>query len=85
MSVTSKQMTEKDYAQTLRSAFNDADASITMNSFLVGKVGHKVTRTANSATVDDYSFYDGATLLYTLRITYNNSAHDEIDEAERIA
>jgi len=83
--VTSKDTPRIDADNTLRQAFNVEDKSITVNGFLVGKVGHKVVRTVVSATVDDYSFYDGTTLLYTFRITYNNAAHDEVDQAERTA
>jgi len=83
--VTSKSPTNLSSENTLRGAFHDVDASITTNGFLVGKVGHKITRSVVSATVDDYSFYDGTTLLYTLRITYDNAAHDNVNEAERIA
>lgn len=82
---TSKPTSRIDMENAIRQAFNVEDKSVTTNGFLVGKVGHKVVRTAVSGTVDDYSFYDGATLLYTFRITYNNTSHDEIDQAERIA
>lgn len=85
MADTTKPLSEYDADQVLQKIYNKEDASITTNGFLVGKIGHKVVRTAQSGTVDDYSFYDGSTLLYTLRITYNNTDHDEINEAERIA
>ncbi len=82
---TGKVKSDLSGENVLRGAYNDVDASITTNGFLVGKVGHKVVRNVVSSTVDDYSFYDGTTLLYTLRITYNNAAHDEVNQAERIA
>ena len=82
---TGKVKSDLSGENVLRGAFNDVDASITTNGFLVGKVGHKVVRSVVSSTIDDYSFYDGTTLLYTLRITYNNAAHDEVNQAERIA
>lgn len=82
---TSKQMPVTSEENAIKQAFNIEDKSITTNGFLVGKIGHKVVRTVVSGTVDDYSFYDGTNLLYTFRITYNNSSHDEIDQAERIA
>lgn len=81
---TSKQASNLSNENVLRSAHNEVDASITTNGFLVGKVGHKIVRTIVSPIVDDYSFYDGTTLLYTLRITYNNASHDDVDQAERI-
>lgn len=82
---TSKQMPITSDENAIKQSFNIEDKSITVNGFLVGKIGHKVVRTIVSGTVDDYSFYDETTLLYTFRITYNNAAHDEVDQAERIA
>lgn len=82
MSETTKRLSEYDQTQIMQKIYNP-DGTIAVGSFLAGKVGHKVERTAISATIDDYSFYDGATLLYTIRVTYNNSSHDEIDSAER--
>lgn len=84
MSNTSKSLSNLDYQQVIRQSQNP-DGSLAVGSFLAGKIGHKVERSVISATVDDYSFYDGATLLYTLRITYNNSNHDEVNSAERTA
>jgi len=83
MSETTKRLSEYDQTQIMQKIYNP-DGSIAVGSFLAGKVGHKVERTAISATVDDYEFFDGAVLLYTIRVTYNNSSHDEIDVAERI-
>jgi len=80
---TSKQMPTIDDDNAIKQAFNIEDKSLTINSFLVGKVGHKITRTVISPTVDDYSFFDGAVLLYTYRITYSNAGHDDINQAER--
>lgn len=83
MSHTTKPLSERDHQQTLRSSYNDVDASLQVSGFLTGKVGHRVEVVNFSATVDDISFYDNAVLLYTLRITYNNSDHDALVSAER--
>lgn len=83
MSETTKRLSDYDQTQIMQKIYNP-DGSIAVGSFLAGKVGHKVERTQVSATVDDYEFFDGSTLLYTIRVTYNNSSHDEIDVAERI-
>lgn len=58
MADTSKPMSEKDYQQVLRGAFNDTDKTISTNGFLVGKVGHKITKTVVSSTVDDFRYLD---------------------------
>lgn len=83
MSNTTKPISNEDSNNVLRYAFNDKDRTIAVGGFISTKIGHKVTRTVISPTVDDYSFFDGSDLLYTIRVTYNNSSHDEIDQAER--
>ena len=84
MSETTKRFSDYDQQQILQKAYNP-DGSLAVGSFLAGKIGHKVEREVQSTTVDDYHFFDGATLLYTIRVTYNNTDHDEVDSAERIA
>lgn len=82
---TSKPTGVTDGLLALRKSYNVEDASLTTSTFVTAKIGHKITRTVVSATVDQYSYYDGATLLYTLEITYSNSAHDDVNQVERIA
>ncbi len=83
MSNTTKPFSEYDQTQILQKAYNPTEGTLAVGSFVAGKVGHKITRSIISATVDDFSYYDGATLLYTLRVTYNNASHDEVDQVER--
>lgn len=85
MADSSKPMSKQDGNQVLQYAFNDKDKTIAVSGFLGTKVGHRVVRNVISSVIDDYEFYDGANLLYTIRVTYNNSSHDEIDAVERIA
>lgn len=85
MSNTTKSKSDLDGNQTLKGAFNDSDASFTVGSFVTAKVGHKIVRSVVSATTDDYSYYDGVTLLYTIRVIYATSAKEELNSAERIA
>jgi hypothetical protein len=37
--------TRKDYGQVLQSAFNEQDSSLTIATFLTGKIGFKIVRT----------------------------------------
>lgn len=83
MSDTRKQMSELDQTQIIQKVFNKEEGTLAVGTFVAGKVGHKITRTIISATVDDYSYFDGSNLLYTIRVTYNNSAHDEVNQVER--
>lgn len=85
MAETTKPLSDRDYAQTLRGSFNDVDKTISVNGFIVGKVGHKILRTDYLTTGDDFSFYDGANLLYTIRVNYTTSSKAILDSVERIA
>lgn len=85
MAETTKPLSEKDYSQTLQGAYNDVDKTLSVNGFVVGKVGHKIIRSDYLTTGDDYSFYDGATLLYTIRVIYTTSAKSILSSVERIA
>ena len=80
-----KDRTKLDSAQTQEFAFNDSDKSLTTSTFISSKVGNKIERATVSASVDDYSYFDGTNLLYTLRVTYTSSAKDEVNSVERIA
>jgi hypothetical protein len=89
MGKTTKRSTRKDGMQTLQMAFNDTDASITTNGFLVGKVGHKVTlqvtTTSSSNDTEIYTFLDGEQLLYQLTLVYTDSGKTQLVSAERTA
>lgn len=89
MSRTTKKGTRKDGMQTLQMAFNDVDASITTNGFLVGKIGHKVTLDIVTTTVagdsELYSFLDNGELLYQIKLVYTDAGKTQLLSAERVA
>lgn len=89
MSKTTKKGTRKDGMQTLQMAFNDVDASITTNGFLVGKIGHKVTLeivTTNMMSDSElYTFLDGEELLYQIKLVYTDAGKTQLLSAERVA
>lgn len=80
-----KPMSRMDGQQVLKEIFNQTDHSITTTSFISSKVGNKIERAAINATTDDYSYFDGATLLYTIRVIYSTSSKEEIASVERTA
>jgi hypothetical protein len=84
MSETTKRLSEYDQTQIMQKALNKEEGTIAVGSFVAGKVGHKITITAVSATVDDIKYYDDAALLQTIRVTYDNSTHDNVTQVERI-
>jgi hypothetical protein len=55
---TTKLFSEFDGQQTLQASLNDADKTFGVSGFVSGKVGHTITRTIVSTTVDDYRFLD---------------------------
>ena len=89
MSDTTKRLSERDYAQALQSSYNQMNATLSVDGFIVGKVGHKVTLAISTTTVlndtELYSFYDVSTLLYQIKIIYTDGTRNQLLSAERIA
>jgi hypothetical protein len=89
MANTTKPLSTRDGSQTLQASFNEVNSSITTDSFLVGKVGRKVTQTilttsiANDTT--DLEFSESGVALYTIRVIYTNGTRDVLLSAERIS
>lgn len=84
MSQTEKRMSERDANQTLQLSFNDTDASITTNGFLIGKVGRKV-EVAISGTGETitYTFSENGAVLYQYEIIYTDNTRTQMVSAER--
>lgn len=80
-----KPFSDRDGNQVLKASFNDVDHSITINGFLVSKIGAKITRSDVDSVTEDFSYYDNATLLYTFRLIYTDSTKADLVSAERIA
>lgn len=82
--VTTKPLSDRDYQQTLRSAFNDANNTLGVDGFITGKVGRKIVKNNVSPTVETYSFYEDQTsLLYQFQITYTDSTKADLSSVER--
>jgi hypothetical protein len=92
MADTTKQFSYRDADQTLQASFNDVDSTLTVNGFLVSKVGRKVTVTISTTNVtnDTQNFAFSEQLptpiaLYTLKIVYTDSTYTQMISAERTA
>ena len=85
MSNTSKEQTHLDGHQTLKASYNDVDASLTVNGFLVGAVGRKVDVTYPDTVTEQFAFSENGTALYTIEIIYTDSTKESLLSAERIA
>lgn len=82
MSSTNKPLSEYDFQHVIRKAHNE-DGTLGVNGFIVGQLGRKITRTLVNSTTEDYSFFDGTTLLYTIRIIYTDSSRADLASVER--
>jgi len=58
MNTSSKPLSERDYPQVLQSTYNDNEKTLSINGFVAGKIGHKITITNFSTTIDDVRFLD---------------------------
>jgi hypothetical protein len=89
MANTTKTPSNMSQENALRSAHNEVDSSITTNGFLVGKVGHKVTVALATTNIADdsiiYTFLDGATQLYQIKLVFNVAQTLSMLSSERIA
>lgn len=89
MSNTIKAPSDLDYSQTLQGAYNDVDATLSTNGFLVGKIGRKVVVTVSTTTVandtETYAFSENALALYSLKLIYTDGTRANLLSAERIS
>lgn len=89
MSVTSKKLSIKDSQQAIRAAANDVNDTLSVDGFLVGKVGHKVVMTiATTSIANDteiYDFSDSGTSLYQITVIYTDGTRSTFLSAERTA
>jgi hypothetical protein len=87
--ITSKPRSDQDSEGAIRSAYNDVDATISTNGFLVGKVGHKITMAVSTTSIasdtETYTFLDGSTTLYVFKIIYTDGTRATMMSAERTA
>lgn len=87
---TSKSLSELDADQIVKKVYNSADASISVNGFLVSRVNNRVTLTITTTTVSNdtqvFNFYqDLTTLLYTITLIYTDNSYATLISATRTA
>lgn len=83
--LTDKSIDVNDASQVLGYSFNRVDNSLSTSSFLVGKVGRKIEVNYVDSVTEEYSYYEGTDLLYTLQLVYTDSSKDNLASAERTA
>lgn len=85
---TTKQIGKIDGDQALRKAYNVEDSTLSVNGFIVGKIGHKVIRTVITTNVTNdtevYTFMDNSVVLYVIEIVYATSDLETMLSVERV-
>ena len=83
---TNKPGSKLDYEQTLQKSYNDVNSTLSVDGFLVGKVGHRVELAITGGdTIETYTFKDGSTVLYIIQVVYTDSSRTTMSSATRIA
>lgn len=89
MGRTAKPLSQQDPGETQQYTFNDVDATTTVNGFLVGVVGRRVTLTISTTTVandtENYAFSENGTALYTFVVVYTDGTRSTMSTATRTA
>jgi hypothetical protein len=89
MSTTSKRLSERDANQTQQSTYNQETATTSVDGFLAGKVGHKIsiatttTNVANDSETITYS--DNGNTLMVIKNIYSDGTRQVLLSAERIS
>lgn len=86
---TTKPASNMSHENVLRGAYNDVNGSITTDGFLIGKTGHKVTAALSTTSISNdtvtYTFFDGSTQLYALKLVFPTTQALPFTSAERIS
>lgn len=86
---TIKRASPRDADQTQRISYNDVNGSHTVDGFLTGIIGRKVTMSISQTTVPDdtetFVFSELGVNLYTIQIVYTSDTRETMISAERIA
>lgn len=89
MAKTQKQFSERDFQQVIRAIFNDEASTISIDGFIVGKVGRKITRTLSTTTITDdtetFDYLEDGVSLFQLKVIYTDGAREDLLSVERIS
>jgi hypothetical protein len=89
MVFTQKAPSDQDQTQIFQNSYNTEDASITVNGFLAGKVGRKVTVAISTTSVSNdtetYTFLESGVTLFVYFVIYTDGSRSQMLSAERTA
>lgn len=84
-----KEMTVNTQDTAIKHVYNDVDKTLSVNGFLVSKVGAKVTATVTTTNVANdtivFNFFDGTNPLYTITVVYTDGSRSDLLSASRTA
>lgn len=83
MGIETKPSTDRDYQQTLKKSYNDVNATLGVDGFIVGQVGNKIIIDSSNSIFDTFSFYESTTLLYVIQVTYTDNTKTTTSQVER--
>lgn len=85
---TNSRLTRLDGHQVLKAAYDDnTQTLLTADGFFFGddNVGRRIEVAYPSAAVETYSYYQSATLLYVITVTYTDATKANLLTVERTA
>lgn len=86
---TLKPPSDLDSSQNIQRSYNDVNGTLSVDGFLTGLVGRKVTLAISTTTVSNdtetYTFSENGVTLYVIKIIYTTGTRDVMLSAERIA
>lgn len=89
MSNTQRPLSNRDPGQTLMSSYNDVNGTMSVDGFIIGMVGRKVTLAIQTTTIANdtelYNFLENSISLYQLKIIYTDGTRSLMISAERVA
>lgn len=89
MSNSPKSMSDRDGNQVLRYAYNNENASISVDGFLTGAVGRKIEQTVDTTNVADdtlvLNFSENGVDLYEYTLIFTDDTYSLLISAERTA
>lgn len=91
MSRTTKSIDNGDANQILGYVFSPDDGALVTGSFVSGMIGREVRRVDTAApdlngkpAGDDFSYYEGSTLIMVIRVLYNDAGKTIFYNSKRV-
>lgn len=89
MADTTKPFSDRDANQTLQHSYNDVNATLGVDGFIIGKVGRKIDVTISTTTIlndsQTFAFSESGTALYSIKLIFTDGARQELLSVERIS